>query len=138
MIHDNLPGLADFLCAHAPHFAKWPKERVERWMAWYYVDARLGVIHDGPQVLGLALVRSFHRPDQAKDEYFHDESGQVIWVDALICQHPAALPALIAQARLRFGRRKFFAGNLFKRESRLALIPWGKIEKLTSHDYQYS
>ena len=103
-----------------------------RWAAWYWRDARLCVIRDRGQIVAIALARCLERIEQAEEEYFHLESGPIVWVQDIVSIHPLGLGLLIQHAVQRFGPREAFAGHVFNRCGELRMLPWKSVARLSS------
>lgn len=132
-----ISNIADFMRSEAPHYRDWPEGRLIEWIGWYWRDARVGVVCASGAIVGVALVRAMHDAARASDTYHHVEDGGIVWTDALICTHRAALGVLLSQARERFGERKNFGGYLMKHGGRPVLLPWTRMLTLKCHDYQH-
>lgn len=102
------------------------------YLGWYWRDGRVGIVRDGPRILALALGRCLDEPQQARQDYFHREDGRLVWLDHIANTHPLGIPLLLQQAMQRFGPREAFAGNVFKRDGELRMLPWKLVERLTT------
>lgn len=134
-------SVAAFLKRHLPGLRPWPRETLLPYVEWYWRDARVGVVRDGPRILAVALARCIDDPAQAKQTYHHDEHGRLVWVEHIASTHPQGVALLLQIAMQRFGPREAFAGDVFKREGELRMLPWRTVERLTAgipHEFNQS
>lgn len=132
MIAAPMISAAAFMKRHLPGLRPWPRKTLLEYVGWYWRDARVGIVCDGPRIVAIALARCLNDVEQAKQTYHHDERGRIVWVEHIASVHPLGLPILLRQAMQRFGPREAFAGDVFKREGELRMLPWKTVERLTA------
>jgi hypothetical protein len=127
--HPEIPRLAAYLRGHFPHMADWPEPRLHAWLEWFWNDGRIGIVQHHGRILGVCLARCVHTIEQAKEDYAHDDNAELVWVDAIAMEHPAAFPAMLRMCRHRFGKKARITGNLIKRKGRLFNQPITRLEQ---------
>ncbi len=132
----NPPSLLDvcrFLRSHGPGFAA-PRsvKNLAHFVAWYWRDARVGVVHASGTILAVGLARFVHSPAEAEEPYAHDERGPLVWVQDIVSQHPLGIPLLLRQTLQRAGPREAFAGHVFSRNGELRLLPFRTVQRLAA------
>jgi len=133
----NPPSLLDvcrFLRRHAPGLAAHPTPRgLAHFVAWYWRDARVGVIHDAGRVVGVALARCVRQvADAAADPFRHEDAAPIVWIDDIVSQHPQGIQLLLRHALARFGPRHAFAGHVFARQGELRVLPFRLVQRLAA------
>jgi hypothetical protein len=123
---------AAFMKRHLPGLRTWPRARLLEYLGWYWRDARVGILRDHGRIVGIALGRCLHDVKQAREHYFHDEAARIIWIEHIVSRHPLGIRLLLQQAMQRFGPREAFAGDVFKRDGELRMLPWKTVERLTT------
>lgn len=126
------PTLLDvcrFLRRHAPGLVGGRLKGLAHWIGWYWCDARIGIVRSGESIVAVALARCLDRPEQAEEPYFHNEAGQIVWVQDVVSCHPEGLSILLLHAIQRFGPREAFAGRVFHRAGELRMIPWKTVQR---------
>lgn len=124
-------SIAAFLKRREPWLRHAPREHLLSFIEWYWRDARVGVVREAGRIVAVALARATSDLARTKAEpYYHDEAGRIVWLDHIASRHPQGIPHLLAQARQRFGEREAYAGDVFKREGELRMLPQRLIERL--------
>lgn len=126
-------SVAAFMKRHLPTLRRVPRKRLLDYVGWYWRDARAAVVWSGGRIVAVALARSMHTLEDAKRDYFHDEAGPLVWVDHIVSKHPLGVAILLQNAMQRFGPREAFAGEVFKREGELRMLPWKAVERLAAN-----
>ena len=131
----NPPSLIDvcrFLRRHGPGFKNCSTKNLAHFVAWYWRDARVGVVHDAGRVVAVALARCIKDVAEAETPYVHTETALLVWVDDIVSQHPAGVQLLLAHALQRFGPRHAFAGHVFSRSGELRMLPFRTVQRLAA------
>jgi hypothetical protein len=128
---------AAFLKTHCPSVALWPVPRLLAWFGVFWRDARIGVVTKGDRIVAVGVARCVRTDEEADEQpYAHHEDpaeGLILWVDQLASENPLGLPVLLAQARARFGPRKWVSGHVFSRPGDRRMVPWNRVERILSH-----
>lgn len=131
----NPPTLLDvcrFLRRHGPGFKNAGTKNLAHFVAWYWRDARVGVIHDAGRIVAVALARCIKETTEAAEPYRHTETAPIVWVDDIVSTHPAGVQLLLAHALQRFGPRHAFAGHVFHRSGELRMLPFRTVQRLAA------
>ena len=109
--------LSEFIISKYPPCSEWPEGRIDEWANWarsmgYYCECR----KDGT-ITAIAIARPTN--GIPVDHYEHEEEGDTIYVDLVICSHPLAFRALIRAmfGRFGWGRDSIAFKRFFKRQS---------------------
>ena len=133
---NRTPTLLDvcrFLRRQHPGFCQLPTPQgLAKYAAWYWRDARAGVIHDGGQIIAVALARCVHDAAQGATPFVHDETAPIVWVDEIVSLHPHGIAYLLGHAISRFGPRREFAGHVFSRDGELRMLPFRTVQRLAA------
>lgn len=81
---------------------KWPWEALLKWLRWYDEASGLLVSREFKRIKAVALMRAVSKPEDGFKEYCFDESGKIVWVQAIASQHPIGIKTLWKQMELRF------------------------------------
>lgn len=137
---DPITSVAAFLKRHLPVVRHEPREKLISYVTWYWRDARVGIVRNGPKILAVGLGRALNDPAEGERPWFHDEKGRIVWIDHIVSVHPAGVGLLLQHAMQRFGPRDAFAGHVFKRDGELRMLPWKAVERLVTaqHEHQAS
>ena len=127
----RLIALAAFFKRHTPALRRWPRKDLLAMLEWYWRDARVGIVMAHGKIVAAALARCIDHPDQAKSPWWHDESGQIVWIENIASKHPSGITALLNIACQRFGPKKAFSGSVFKRNGELRMLPWNSVLRLS-------
>lgn len=127
----TLISTAAFLKRQALGFRREPREKLLPFLNWYWKDGRIGIVREGPRILAVAVARCLAAIEQANEPYHHEDTGEIVWIDAIASRHPLGIPFLLRQAQLRFGPRRAYAGHVFKRDGELRMLPTKTVERLT-------
>lgn len=131
----NPPSLLDvcrFLRRHGPGFKHCSTKNLAHFVAWYWRDARVGVVHSSGTILAVGLARFLHNPAEAAEPYAHHEHGPLVWVQDIVSQHPLGIPLLLRQTLQRAGPREAFAGHVFSRSGELRMLPFRTVQRLAA------
>jgi hypothetical protein len=119
--------LAAFLKRHLPGARRTSRVDLLKWLAWYWSDARVGIVRENGRIVAVALARCLAEPEQAADPYFHDEHGRIVWVQDIVSLHPQGVASLIQTLVRRFGKREALAGQVLNRDGELRKLPWNHV-----------
>lgn len=128
----SLYAVAHFLRAHLPPRRAQAIKGFVHWLAWYWRDARVGVVHNAGTIVAVCLARCIHEPAQADQPYAHDEAAPLVWVQDIASTDPLGIPVLLQQAIARFGEREAFAGHAFARGGELRRLPFRTVQRLAA------
>lgn len=128
-----LEEIAAFLLRHHPWWTAAARANALPYLNWFWRDARVGIVRDGPELLAIALARTVDDTERAtREAYYHDEAGRYVWVDHIASVHPQGVKILLKIAMQRFGPREAFCGEVFKRHGELRMLPWKVVERMTA------
>lgn len=123
---------AAFLKRREPWLRREPRDRLLPYIAAFWYDGRIGIVRSGGRIVAVALARATNDLARTQAEpYYHDEAGRIVWLDHIASAHPQGIAVLLGQALMRFGRRDWYAGNVFKRAGELRMLPHELVERLT-------
>jgi hypothetical protein len=121
-----------YLRRHAPGLRSGSTKGLAHCVAWYWRDARLGIVHAAGNIVAVALARCIDQIGQEKEPYFHNEAGRIVWVQDICSEHPLGITCLLQHAIARFGQRDTFAGHIFSRNGELRVLPFSTVQRLTT------
>lgn len=133
----KLISIAAFLSRYSRGLKRSPRDRLLPFLNWFWTDGRCAAIRENGRIVAVVLVRCMHTPEQAKEPYYHDESGKLVWVDDIVSRHPKGIPILLSMAMQRFGPREAFAGQVFTRNGELRMLPWRTVERLSQGTHEH-
>ena len=129
----SLLAVCRFLRRHAPGIARAPGvKHLAHFVAWYWRDARVGIVHDAGRILAVALARAIDDPAQGAQPFAHTETGRYVWVQDIVSTDPRGVPLLLRHAIARFGPREAFIGTVFHRSGQLRMLPFALVQRFTS------
>ena len=124
-------SIAAFLKRREPWLRHATREHLLGFVTWYWRDARVGVVREAGRIVAVALARATSDLARTKaDPWYHDEAGRIVWLDHIASRHPSGIAHLRAQARRRFGEREAYAGEVFKRDGELRMLPQKLVERI--------
>lgn len=127
-----LVSVAAFLKRHEPWLRHTPRTNLLNFIEWYWRDGRVGIVRENGRIVAVALARATSDPEQTRMcSYYHDEQGKIVWIDHIASRHPAGIAILLRHAIQRFGPREAFAGEVFKREGQLRMLPFRIVERFS-------
>jgi len=125
MIPVNGISVAAFLKRNWEPCRFWPRAALVAWVAWYYDDARCGVVKRAGKIVAVGLVRRVAEADATERpaEYYHNENGAVAWVELLINKDRSGLAVLWAILLARCKGAKLVAWEREKNGNRTSIFP---------------
>jgi hypothetical protein len=102
--------LADFILEHYPPYRKWDSEIFLGWLKWHIGHGTVQRALDFDEsVVGLTIIRTIMKPQDADNFYAFDPEGNVAFIDVAIATKPNVLQALTLAGLKRFGQRDWVA-----------------------------
>jgi hypothetical protein len=124
-------SVAAFLKRREPWLRHAKREQLLQLVNWYWRDGRVGVVRREGRIVAVALARaSADLRETRANPWYHDEQGNVVWVEHIAATTPEGVPVLFGLAAQRFGKREAYAGEVFKRGGELRMLPSAIIERI--------
>lgn len=103
-------SLNELILKHYEPYRKWDRDIFNGWLAWQIHNGFvIRALADDETTVGVGIVRPVMKAENADDHYEFDPEGSVLFIDLLICLHPAAMPAIGLGVLQRFGQRQTVA-----------------------------
>lgn len=103
-------NLGDLILEHYEPYRKRTRSNFDSWLAWNIHNGFvIRAIDDDESTVGIGIVRPVMKADDAADPFEYDPEGSVLFIDLLICLHPAAMAAIGLGVLQRYGERQTVA-----------------------------
>jgi len=124
-----LEQASGFSLKHFPNL-DWKFEEMRGWLGWFARGGRLGMIFDNGDLKALGAVRCVNDLSEIDNDYFHDEKGQIVWIDLFIDPLGKYVNELIDLLINRVGvRGKIGFSRAYKMDEDLRLMDFSVLEK---------
>lgn len=105
-------NLNELILKHYEPFRKRNRDSFDSWLAWnIHSGFVIRAIDDDETTVGVGIIRPVMKAEDAADPFEYDPEGSVLFIDLIVCLHPAAMIAIGMGVLQRFGERQTVAWN---------------------------
>jgi hypothetical protein len=102
--------LNELILKHHEPYRQWDRDIFDAWLGWHIHNGFvIRALDDDSTTVGVGIIRPVMKAEDASDHYEYDPEGSVLFIDLLICLHPAAMMAIGLGVLQRFGQRETVA-----------------------------